>query len=326
MKCFTAPRRRLITSPAISIHASDTLFFSTALARVLTAHPINGLQLQAALVPGVIIPCSFMRLSNLLLVDLLAVLAGLCLMYLVCLFNCVVGSSFPHPQPLSCLRLFEHMSTSASPSPLSSSSHSADGSLDLQNLIPSPDPHAQPPLPSVLDGNRPHNPVTPSDPSRATFANTLKLGLGSASSGQQSVSQPKFGHDHGVSASPGVVLRGESSTPQNPTLSSGSSVQPQVPTVSIAELSACCLLGKVWGEAIPLASIIHRTRSEWKFTKGQIDYVDVGNDWVLIHFATSQDRTSVFNQRPWYVNGLNFVLLPWLPFFDPYHTPISRVD
>jgi len=34
----------------------------------------------------------------------------------------------------------------------------------------------------------------------------------------------------------------------------------------------------------------------------------------------------VFDQRPWYVSGLNFVLIPWVPFFDPYNTQITRVD
>ena len=85
-------------------------------------------------------------------------------------------------------------------------------------------------------------------------------------------------------------------------------------------------MGKVWGESVQLASIIHRTRNDWKFTRGQIDYVDLGNDWILLRFANSQDRGLVFDQRPWYVNGLNFVLIPWVPFFDPYSTLISRVD
>lgn len=34
----------------------------------------------------------------------------------------------------------------------------------------------------------------------------------------------------------------------------------------------------------------------------------------------------VFDQRPWFVNGLNFVVICWVPFFDPYHTVITRVD
>jgi len=58
------------------------------------------------------------------------------------------------------------------------------------------------------------------------------------------------------------------------------------------------LLAKVWGEAISLSAIIHRTRNEWKFMKGQIDYVDLGNEWVLIRFANSQDRVLVLGKDP----------------------------
>ena len=47
---------------------------------------------------------------------------------------------------------------------------------------------------------------------------------------------------------------------------------------------------------------------------------------MFLCFANSQDRGLVFDQRPWYVNGLNFVLIPWIPFFDPYNTLITRVD
>ena len=46
----------------------------------------------------------------------------------------------------------------------------------------------------------------------------------------------------------------------------------------------------------------------------------------MIRFANTQDRGLVFDQRPWYVSGLNFVLIPWVPFFDPYNTQITRVD
>ena len=56
-----------------------------------------------------------------------------------------------------------------------------------------------------------------------------------------------------------------------------------------------------------------------------MDYVDLGNDWILLRLANSQDKGLVFDQRPWYVNGLNFVLLPWVPFFDTYNTLIMRV-
>jgi len=86
------------------------------------------------------------------------------------------------------------------------------------------------------------------------------------------------------------------------------------------------LLGKIWGENIPLAAIMHRTRNEWKFIKGQIKFVDLGNEWTLLRFANAQDRGLVYDQRPWYVSGLNLVLIPWVPFFDPYNSPITSVN
>ena len=60
--------------------------------------------------------------------------------------------------------------------------------------------------------------------------------------------------------------------------------------------------------------------------KGQINYVDLWNEWVLIRFANNQDRELVFGQRPYFVNGLNLVLIPWIPLFDPYSTQITRID
>ena len=78
---------------------------------------------------------------------------------------------------------------------------------------------------------------------------------------------------------------------------------------------------------MPLLAIIHRTCNDWRFIIGQVDDVDLGgNDWVMLRFANSQDKGLVYDQRPWYVNGLNFVLLPWATFFDPYNTLITRVD
>ena len=77
---------------------------------------------------------------------------------------------------------------------------------------------------------------------------------------------------------------------------------------------------------MPLPAIIHHTHNDWKFIKGQVDYVDLSNEWILLRFANSQDKTLVYDQRPWYLNGLNFILLPWGPFFDPYDIVITRVD
>jgi len=52
----------------------------------------------------------------------------------------------------------------------------------------------------------------------------------------------------------------------------------------------------------------------------------MGNHWVLIRFANAQDRMMVCDKRPFFVNGLNFVLKPWVVFFDPYASEIVKVD
>jgi len=38
-----------------------------------------------------------------------------------------------------------------------------------------------------------------------------------------------------------------------------------------------CLLAKFWGEAVPLAIVMSKTRKDWGFVKGQLDYLELGN-------------------------------------------------
>ena len=88
----------------------------------------------------------------------------------------------------------------------------------------------------------------------------------------------KLGPQYGLSQPLGNFLKGDSSTLSSQTPPSVSSLLSKTPVETITEFSAYCLLGKIWGEIIPLSAIIHITRNEWKFTKGQSDYVDLGND------------------------------------------------
>jgi len=44
------------------------------------------------------------------------------------------------------------------------------------------------------------------------------------------------------------------------------------------ELLNCCLIGKIWGDHLPIPAIIHKIKKEWVFVKGQVDYIDAGND------------------------------------------------
>ncbi|KAJ8424545.1 hypothetical protein Cgig2_010845 [Carnegiea gigantea] len=92
------------------------------------------------------------------------------------------------------------------------------------------------------------------------------------------------------------------------------------------ELLACCLIGKIMGDPLPISAIIHKTIKDWYFVKGHVDYIDAGNDWIMIRFTNAEDRMLVFDQRPWHVNGLNFVVQKWTPFFDCYSATINRID
>ena len=134
--------------------------------------------------------------------------------------------------------------------------------------------------------------------------------------------ESKSGFQSGTNEPKRILPLGELSTHACQPLLSEPALPQADPIRSGGEFIACCLLGKIWGEVISLNSIIHRTRNDWKFMKGHVDY----DNWLLLRFSTSQDKNLVFEQRPWFVNGLNFVLLPWTPFFDPYNTIITRVD
>jgi len=95
---------------------------------------------------------------------------------------------------------------------------------------------------------------------------------------------------------------------------------------SAASMHSLCLLGKPWGESIPLPVVISKTRKDWSFVKGQLDYLDLGNGWILFRFANVQDLNLVWDGRPWHVSGLNLVLRRWEPYFDPFSATIERID
>ena len=86
-------------------------------------------------------------------------------------------------------------------------------------------------------------------------------------------------------------------------------------TEHMKELKALCLLGKAWRNYVPLLAIINKTKVDWKFVTGHISYLILNNNWISIKFANVEDKEMVWRERPWYVNGLNFVLSPWLQFF-----------
>jgi len=69
------------------------------------------------------------------------------------------------------------------------------------------------------------------------------------------------------------------------------------PPVQVQELAACCLFGNIWGEALALAAIINKTKKDGSFVKGQIFFVEIGNDSILVRFANADDRSMVYSNR-----------------------------
>lgn len=86
------------------------------------------------------------------------------------------------------------------------------------------------------------------------------------------------------------------------------------------------LFGKIWGDYIPAAAISARLLKDWSFIIGDVTIRYLAHGWFLIKFSNSEDRDEVWNQRPWFVQGLNFVLQPWKPRFRPFSNSITHVD
>ena len=66
-------------------------------------------------------------------------------------------------------------------------------------------------------------------------------------------------------------------------------IWPAVRALSFAKLF---LNGKVLGESVPLKSISSKTKAKWK-TSGEFSFMDLGNDFFLIKFSTSEDCSKV---------------------------------
>ncbi|XP_048493469.1 uncharacterized protein LOC125494014 [Beta vulgaris subsp. vulgaris] len=69
---------------------------------------------------------------------------------------------------------------------------------------------------------------------------------------------------------------------------------------------------------LDVRTIISRTKVEWKFVKGDIEFLDMGNHWILLKFAKPNGLFLVWSERPWHVQGELFVLQAWRPNFDPF--------
>ena len=142
---------------------------------------------------------------------------------------------------------FYTLSMSKSPSPCTVSNPNCpnDDGTHLQNPLPPSAHDAQPPNLVMVDGVRSDCSTQPHEPSRPTYASTVKLGLGSHGSNIQSTLDPKSGTQHDFPEHPRVLLKGDSSAPSTETPLSATSPLTSTPKDSILEFSACCLIGKI---------------------------------------------------------------------------------
>ena len=203
--------------------------------------------------------------------------------------------------------------------------NSPNGSLDHQNHVSPPSDPTKSGVTAVLDGSRCNSSGQPTPVRPVSYSDTLKLGVGSHGCTKMPYSESEFCPDLRQSQPTRNFSLGRwpKSNVNDPLPENYPPNLHQPPSISLEELLACCLLGKIWGEPLPLPAIIHRTRNEWKCVKGQVEYVEMGNRWILLRFANAEDKLLVFDQRPYFVNGLNFVLKPWVEFFDPYQTSLD---
>ena len=219
------------------------------------------------------------------------------------------------------LPLSPFMSHSSCPSPSShhgASDHQHQNSAFCDHAAFSPSP----PLVGSGSDRSCHSASIP----RPSFAEATKFGVGSLDSAPHTY--PPSGHSSPLSASsslPSSSLK-KSLTSNNCVGEPPTSAPLPSIVQNMDELTALCLLGQIWGDHVPLSAIIHKTKNDWKFLKGQVDYVELGNNWILLRFANVADKEMVWCERPWFVGSFNFVLTEWIPFFDPFFASVSHID
>jgi len=245
--------------------------------------------------PGVLLPLFHCAFPLCVLVRFM-VWQLYCWVYIGALLLCATPPSLPPCLP--CWKLSPLMSNLSPRAPLSFDSDSNGSSSELQNDGSISHHFAQPLGTTVLAGSGPNHSAQPTEPIRPTFSDTLKFGVGSYGSGSQPTVESKPGLQPRPSEFVGVFLKGGSSHQLPPQSLSGTPLPNHSVSNSLETFVSCCLLGKVWGESVPLPAIIHRTKNNWKFVKGQLEYVDLGNDWILLRFANCQDKLMVYNERP----------------------------
>ena len=82
------------------------------------------------------------------------------------------------------------------------------------------------------------------------------------------------------------------------------------------------LIIKVFGKSVGFKYMDFKIRSLWK-PLGDMQCIDLGNDYFLIRFKIEEDYWKVVNGGPWFINQQFLTIRRWSPSFRPSEAKIS---
>jgi hypothetical protein len=83
------------------------------------------------------------------------------------------------------------------------------------------------------------------------------------------------------------------------------------------------LIIKVFGKSVGFKYMDFKVRSLWK-PSGDMQCIDLGNDYFLIRFKLEEDYWKVVNGGPWFINQQFLTIRRWSPGFRPSEAKITN--
>ena len=160
-----------------------------------------------------------------------------------------------------------------------SPTNSKNGDNDNLHQDPTPSSAAQSKYPHSLGKGGSDHPCNPIEKGHTSYAKAMKFGMGCSTHSLNPCHEERID----IPLPPSVPILAHvigNTSPSEPRVNDPLSFgpPPAPPVEHMEELLALCLLGKVWAEYIPLPIIINKTRNDWKFIRGHVTYVDLGNN------------------------------------------------
>ncbi|KAJ8767163.1 hypothetical protein K2173_013560 [Erythroxylum novogranatense] len=99
---------------------------------------------------------------------------------------------------------------------------------------------------------------------------------------------------------------------------------------SDAELEAfcqtwrCAIIIKVMGRTVGYVTLRRRLLQIWN-PKGELELIDLPNDYFIVKFSNKEDRDFAMFEGPWMVQGHCLLVQEWTPAFHPLEAKVSKV-